>query len=202
MQLRHETKLTSWEYVTEEGWRQASLKRCPRHPDGACRLARHGSYPRSEPPGMRVARWYCLDAQTTFSLLPDCLAARVSGSLDEVEEVVVKVEASSSVEAAASKLRPDIDLAGAVRWVRRRLVGVRVALVVLITLVPGTLGTRAELEAIRTVLSTDRALVALRGIGASHLGKIVRPLGFGPRHGVRGEREGRSQHETGPDPPS
>jgi hypothetical protein len=151
---------------------------------------------------MRVARWYCPDAQMTFSLLPDCLAARLIGSLDEVEQVVRKVETSTSVEAAASVLRPDIGLPGAVRWVRRRLGGVRVALVALVTLMPGMLGTRAELGAIRAVLCTDRALAAMRGIGASYLSKIVRPLGFAPHQDIRADRQRRSQHETGPDPPS
>ena len=41
--------------------------------------------------------------------------------IDEVEKVVCVVEASRSVEAAADVLRPDIELPGAVRWVRRRL---------------------------------------------------------------------------------
>jgi hypothetical protein len=76
VQLRHHTRYTSERYVTEKAWRQASLNRCPRHARGGCRFARHGSYPRSEPVGMRVARWYCPDAHETFSLLPDCLAAR------------------------------------------------------------------------------------------------------------------------------
>jgi hypothetical protein len=35
-----------------------------------------------------VARWYCRKAHQTFSLLPDCLAARLSGALVEVETVV------------------------------------------------------------------------------------------------------------------
>ncbi|MDZ4697806.1 MAG: AAA family ATPase [Deltaproteobacteria bacterium] len=42
----------------------------------------------------------------TFSLLPDCLAARLLGSLHEVEQVVVAVELSTSI-AAAARLRPD-----------------------------------------------------------------------------------------------
>ncbi|HEY3357207.1 MAG TPA: hypothetical protein VGQ83_28415 [Polyangia bacterium] len=57
---------------------------------------------------MRVARWYCPTAQTTWSLLPDCLASRLSSDLAEVEQVVARVEAGPSVEAAAAALRPDI----------------------------------------------------------------------------------------------
>jgi hypothetical protein len=149
-----------------------------------------------------VARWYCPDAHETFSLLPDCLAARLVGSLDEVEQVVVKVEGSASVEAAASALRPDIELPGALRWVRRRLMGVRAALLALVTLMPGRLGSRVEeLSAVRAELSTERALVALREIGAAHLSRLVRPLGFRPPRIGRAQGEERLQHKTGPDPP-
>ena len=148
-----------------------------------------------------MARWYCPDAQETFSLLPDCLAARLVGSLDEVEQVVVKVESSASVEAAASALRPDIDLPGAVRWVRRRLGGVRTGLLALLTLMPARMGTKAELRAVRAELSTERALVALREIGAAHLSRLIRPLGFRPPRSGQGQGEERFQHKTGPDPP-
>jgi hypothetical protein len=150
---------------------------------------------------MRVARWYCPDAHETFSLLPDCLAARLQGSLDEVEQVVVEVENSRSVEAAASALRPDLELPGAVRWVRRRLRGVRTALLALVTLMPGRLGSRAELSAVRSELSSERALVELREIGAAHLPRLVCPLGFRPAR-IRGAKgEERLQHKRGPDPP-
>ena len=38
---------------------------------------------------MQVARWYCRDAHRTFSLLPDCMSARLEGSLDEAEQRLV-----------------------------------------------------------------------------------------------------------------
>ena len=201
MQLRHSTELTSERYVTQKAWRQASLNRCPRHPQGGCGFARHGTYPRVDPPGMRVARWYCPDAHRTFSLLPDCLAARLRGSLDEVERVVVTVEESRSVEAAASALRLEVELPGALRWVRRRLSGVRAALLALITLMPGRLGTVPEVRAVRAILGTERALRALREIGAAHLPTLPRPLGFRPAPRRAAGGDGRFQHETGPDPP-
>jgi hypothetical protein len=150
---------------------------------------------------MRVARWYCPDAHETFSLLPDCLAARLMGSLDEVEQVVVRAEGSASVEAAAAALRPDIELPGALRWVRRRLTGVRAALLALVTLMPGRAGMRPQLVAARAELSTERALVALREIGAAHLSRLVRPLGFRPPRNARAPDGERLQHKTGPDPP-
>ena len=151
---------------------------------------------------MRVARWYCPDAQMTFSLLPDCLSVRLSGSLDEAERVVAMSE-SVGVEAAAQTLRVDeIELPGALRWLRRRRSGVRAAVVALITVMPGRLGAVPEVRAIRALLGTDRALVALREIGSDHLHALPHPLGFRPlRRPVR-QSGTPLQHETGPDPPA
>jgi len=150
---------------------------------------------------MQVARWYCRDAHQTFSLLPDCMSSRLTGSLDEAEQVVVRVEESPSVEEAAQKLRPDLEVAGALRWVRRRVRGVHASLLILLTLLPGRLGSTARVVEVRTMLSTERCLVKLRGIGAAHLHALPRPLGF-RRVGARtSKREQRLQQETGPDPP-
>jgi hypothetical protein len=201
VQLRHRTTLTSEQYVTQKAWRQARLEVCPRHPGGGCGFARHGAYPRLDPHGMRVARWYCPDAQVTFSLLPDFLSARLSGSLDEVERAVVESE-GRSVESAAQVVRVDeIELPGAVRWLRRRRRRVRAALLALITAMPGRLGAVGEVRAIRAVLGTDRALVALREIGAAHLPALPHPLGFCPPPRPARESARPIQHETGPDPP-
>jgi hypothetical protein len=49
---------------------------------------------------MRIARYYCPTAHETFSLLPDCLASRFPSDLDDLERVVIHVEAARSVEAA------------------------------------------------------------------------------------------------------
>jgi hypothetical protein len=201
VQLRHCTTLTSGEYVTQKAWRQASLEVCPRHPRGGCGLARHGTYARVDPPGMRVARWYCPEAQETFSLLPDCLSSRLSGSLDETEAAVLASE-SSGVEAAAQALREEVELPGALRWLRRRRRGVHAAVLALMTALPGRLGTVAEVRGIRAFLGTERALVALRDIGAAHLQALPAPIGFHPPLSARGGSASRFQHETGPDPPS
>ena len=130
VQLRHETPLSSEAYLAERAWVKASLAVCPRHPAGGCGFARHGTYPRKTPTGMRVTRYYCPTAHETFSLLPDCLASRFPSDLDDLERVVMQVSAASSVEAAADRLRLDIDLPSAVRWVRRRLTLVRASLVI------------------------------------------------------------------------
>jgi hypothetical protein len=150
---------------------------------------------------MRVARWYCPQAQRTWSLLPDCLAARLVGSLDEVETVVVAAE-SQGVAVTSQALRVEaVELPGAQRWLRRRRRGVRAALLALVTLLPGQLGTVAELRAVRAVLGTERALVALRGIGADRLQSLPVPLGLRSLSARGVERERVLQHETGPDPP-
>jgi len=153
---------------------------------------------------MRIARYYCPKAQTTYSLLPDCLASRLSGDLAAVEEVVAQVERSKSVEAAADSLRSlAISLPSAVRWVRRRLLPVRAALIAMVTLMPqmfaGCLPTVGEA---RKVLGTTPALVALREVAAARLGALPPPLGFGPRVKPRRRRRESRQHKTGPDEPA
>lgn len=200
MQLRHHTSLTSEEYVSENAWLQARLEACPRHPEGGCGFRRHGSYPRVKPAGMRVARWYCPLAKESFSLLPDCLACGLSGSLDEIEAACVLAE-RIGVEPAARELRAEVELPGVLRWLRRRRRAIRAALVALVTLVPGELGCEASLTRVRAVLGSDRALVLLREMGAPHLRVLPRPLGFGRCRPRWGGRERPTQHETGPDPP-
>lgn len=202
MQLRFDTQLTSTEYVTRRAWGQATLERCPLHPGEACGVSRHGTYDRAEPPGARVARFYCRSGRTTFSLLPDCLASRLSSSQDEVEQVVVAAEEAPSQEIAAGKLRPDIGLTGALRWLRRRLGPVRATVLALVTLVPGLMGLPAQLGPVRRELGTDRALVAIRRLAEKHLGVLGPPIGFGPRPGARRRKRRRLQQETGPDPPA
>jgi hypothetical protein len=204
VQLRHKTTLTSNDYVTRKAWREARLHFCPSHPEGGCGFHRNGTYPRVAPAGMRIARYYCPQAKITYSLLPDCLASRLSGDLSAVEEVVAQVERSRSIEAAADFLRPaDISLPSAVRWVRRRLVPVRAALLALVTLMPqlfaGCLPTVGEA---RKVLGTTSVLVALREVSQSRLGALPPPLGFGPRPKPRRRRRGDRQHQMGPDPPA
>ena len=88
VQLRYPTEHTGEQYVSAEAWSAARLPRCPNHPHGGCSFARHGTYRRKTPAGTLIARWYCPESHTTFSLLPDCLAARLPGTLDEMEAVV------------------------------------------------------------------------------------------------------------------
>ena len=107
VQIRSETDLTDEEYVTRKAWRDATAPACPFCPSGGCQLVSHETYPRQTPPGTRERRFRCRASGRTVSLLPDCLAARLRGSLAQVEQVVREAEQAPSREAAANALRPD-----------------------------------------------------------------------------------------------
>jgi hypothetical protein len=178
------------------------LERCPLHPEGGCGLVRHGTYLRRWPAGCRVARWWCPKARTSISLLPSCLAARLTGSLAEVEAVVATAEADTR-EAASETLRPEVELPGAVRWVRRRVRLVHAGLAAVVGLLPGLFaGHEPTVTSIRSALGTETALMRLRDLAAEHLGVLPPPLGFGPRPARRRPRATTRQHDPGPDPPS
>lgn len=203
VQLRHDCQLTSEEYVKQEAWKSASLRKCPKHPAGGCGFARHTAYERLEPPGMRIARWYCPEAHVTFSLLPDCLASRLSSTLGAVEDVAVAVEQrAGSIEAVAEQLRPDIEVQGAVRWVRRRVVAAALALSALKGLLPDVLGSvTPTLGEVRAALGADAVLAAARAMVAARLAFLPPYVGFGAHHRSGATGRGRRQQEAGADPP-
>ena len=203
--VRYATTLTSEQYVTQQAWRIATLERCPLHPEGGCGLGGHGSYRRVRPAGMRVARLRCPRARVTISLLPDFLAARLPGTLAEVERVVEAAE-GASCEEVVSQIRPGgeegaVTLPSALRWLRRRLMPVRGALLALVTLLPELFGCAPRLAAVRERLGVSEVLVTLRARAADSLPALAAPLGFR----ARGRRVTRSSpeppHEVGPDPP-
>lgn len=203
MQLRYASELTGEQYVRAQAWRDATLERCPNHPHGGCSFARHGTYARKRPRGTLIARWYCPESHTTFSLLPDCLAARFPGELDEVEAVVAHAEQAPSLAAAANALRRDaVELPGAMRWVRRRVRLVHHVLTLVIGLLPELL-TRcvAEVGAVRARLGTESALRELRTLAAESLPVLPAPLGFQPHRLGATNRNRAHQHNRGPDPP-
>ena len=205
--LRYKTGLTGEEYVGTEAWRDATLERtlerCPNHPHGGCSFARHGTYARKTPCGTKIPRWYCRESHTTFSLLPDCLAARFPGELDEFEAVVAHAEQAPSLAAAANALRPDpVELPGAMRWVERRVRLVHHVLSIVIGLLPEPLARCiAEMGAVRTRLETETALRALRTLVAAQLRALPAPLGFRPHRLGTTNRNQARQHNMGPDPP-
>ena len=168
--------------------REARLARCANHPRGGCSVARHGTYACKTPAGTQVARWYCRESHTTFSLLPDCLAARLPGTLTESEKVVVEAEQADSLMTVADRVRSDaIELPGAMRWVRQRVLVVHHALSLVIGLLPNKLsGCRPEITACRERLGSDAVLVSLRSLTDRWLPVVAAPLGFRP-HGIGGD---------------
>lgn len=174
-------------YVADRAWQRAILCECPLHPAGGCGLRKLGTYGRVQPEGVRVARFWCPQARVSISLLPAFLAAEMTGTLDEVEAVVLAVEQAGGVAAAVEVVHPaDAERAiGAVcaaRSIRRRLHAVRAALLAVVTLFPELLaGVAPTLTALREALNTDHVLVAVRGIAARHLGALPTPLGLRTR---------------------
>jgi hypothetical protein len=203
VQLRFATGLTSEEYVRQQAWRSATLSHCPLHPKGGCGFARHTPYERVKPAGCWVARYYCDEGHTTFSLLPDCLASRLSSTLAEVEAIVEAVETfDESREQVAEVLRSDIGRQCAVRWLRRRVRAVGAVLVTMVGLLPSVLsGCELTLHAFRAALAVERVLPALREKVADHLSSLPPPVGFGPRSTPRRRRPRPGQQERGADPP-
>ncbi len=202
MQLRFRTNLSSEEYVQQKAWRYAYLEHCPLHPNGGCSMARHGTYGRVKPEGTRVARWYCPESHCTFSLLPDCLASRLSGSLNEIEAVVLQVEQANSINAAAEQLRPDIELPGVLRWIRRRVKGIQSALAIINELYSERFADcQLTITAFSQYINGNDVLFALREIAALHLAILTPPLGFKPQPLVDNRHKHPYQQRTGPDPP-
>jgi hypothetical protein len=176
--------------------------RCPLHPGGGCSLARHGTYARVHPPGTQIARWYCREGHCTFSLLPDCFAARLPGTLVEVEALVEVAEQAISREAAADTLRPDIELPGGLRWLRRRLLPLYAAL----HLLKGLMVDRFHacwptLSGFRSCLGAQSVLLVLREVAAAHLHVLPPPLGLCPPPHRGGKAKKGFQQPVGPDPP-
>jgi len=203
MQLRFATNLTCEQYISQEGWRNATLEVCPLHGERDCGFRVHSSYERKAPTGLRVGRYYCPKGQTTFSLLPDFAAARLSGTLDEVEQAVEIAESATTLTAAARALRPELnDERSAVRWLRRRVQAVGTALTAIVTSLPELFGTAPSMVAVRARLGVEGSglLVRLRTVGASLLHALLAPLGLYPRKRADAGGESQLQHKMGPDP--
>lgn len=199
MQLRFATDLSAEEYVLREAWKEAKLDSCPIHPEGGCGFGKNGTYSRKYPEGTKIARWHCAMGHQTFSFLPDCLSARLSGSLKEVEDVIEEVEQSPSQEDAVERIRLDIFLPGALRWIRRRVLPIRWGLTMLIELMPSMFsGCDPTLSSFRSTLCVSYALPELRHHAAPFLQILPPPLGFCSH---LGSKKSHFQHKTGTDPP-
>ena len=202
MQIRFTTGLSAEEYVRQKAWKEAKLEDCPIHPEGGCGFCKNGTYKRKLPQGAKIARWYCKTGHTTFGLLPDCLSSRLSGSLDEVEAVILEVEESSTQEKAADNLRIDIELPGALRWIRRRVKFVQASLAMLIEVMPFFFSDcNPTISSFRSTLFVEPVLPELRGRASLYLHILPPPLGFGPRPELKKFKKSHFQHKTGTDPP-
>jgi hypothetical protein len=130
------------------------------------------------------------------------LAARLPGTLAEVEAVVSAVEQADSVEAACADVRLEIELPGVLRWARRRVSAILAALNTLKGLMPERFaGCAARLGAFAEHLGVAELLPALRAIAAAYLAFLPSPLGFCPWPGRGGEPARAPQHPVGADPP-
>ena len=174
MQIPLRTQSSVESYIAKHEWLAVRLERCPLHPTGGCSFARHGTYARATPSGIRIARWYCPEGHRTFSLLPDFLAARLPGLLATIDAVVAGVPRMRSIEAAADVLRrDDVSLPAAVRWLRRRSRAVQAVLHAVASLQPPTpSGTPSESSARCTLVELRRTL------SPQTLSELPAPLGF------------------------
>jgi hypothetical protein len=190
MQIVWKCPLSDERYLIEKAWERAIIGSCPFHPEGDCGVEKLGSYGRVAPHGIRVARFWCPKARASISLLPSFLAARLSGTLAAVEDVVAKVEQAGSIANAVDAVHPAdaadaVGLVCALRSIRRRVRAVHAALLAIATLIPERFaGVQATVTAFREALGCDAVLVALRDVAARHLAALAAPLGF------RGRRDG------------
>ena len=203
MQIRYATNLSAEQYVRQKAWHAATLNQCPLHPRGGCEFRKNGTYRRKYPAGTKIARWYCAVGHMSFSLLPDCLASRLSGSLMKIEDVLTEVENSPTQEAAADNIRIDIILPSALRWIRRRVFLVKASLTMLIDLLPELFADcNPNILSFQSLLNVDYVLPELRQVASSYLPILPPPLGFGPRPETKKSKKSHFQHKTGTDPPS
>jgi hypothetical protein len=202
VQVRLAIALTSDEYIRRQAWRDASLPGCP-FGNAPCRAVGHGSYARMKPAGLRIARCWCAPCGVSIGLLPDFAASRVSGTLDDYEEVAAAAERARSQWAAADELRPDGELQSAVRFVGLRVRTVRELLGAAVGMVRELLGCEPTLSAVRDRLGlAGGVLRRLRELCRPHLEALAAPLGLVPRPHRMGHRRRGHPQSTGPDPPT
>ena len=181
-------------------WREARPDACPIHGSGCRTFVRHGTcsrYTRWGP--AKVARYYCRAGQRTFPLLPDCLAAHLTGTLAGLEDAAVRAE-RTDIATAAGEAHPraetpaGVGAGDAARWLERRVALVLAVLAVLRGLLPETFGSDpATLPGMRAASGLAPLLPAMRNLPA--------PVGFRRRSG-RTDPVRRRQQPRKRDPPT
>ena len=188
MQLRYDTQLNVEEYISTKAWQKATLTVCPNHPKGGCSLVRHGTYVRKCGNGQiaHIARWYCAESHTTFSLLPDCFGARMPGTLQQLEDCALAQEQGQSSLQVARQARPQMEASEDsvhYRWWRRRQTALYAVLTVTLGLLPEVFaGCQPQLLPMRAAMQSEQLLVQLRQRCAGQLNFLPPPLGFGQFH--------------------
>ncbi len=197
-----DASFTGEHYVTGKLWTQATMASCPWHPTGGCGFCRHGTYERVTPAGCRVARWYCPEKGCTVSALPDCLAARRSGTLVELEARLLTVEHTRSLTRAAHTTRTEIELPGALRYLSRLRTNIHAALAIVRRLDPERfLGVVPTLTTFAALFGVANVLMMLCAEYPASLPALPAPLCFDPRRNARDSTVDHHQHRVGCDPP-
>ena len=205
VQVRFATNLTDEEYVSQRAWNDVSAPPCPWCKPGTCELAPHGFYARVKPEGALIRRFICRTEGWTVSLLPDCFAAWIMGSLEEQEEPLRVAEGGATQAEAVEQVRPpgECSLASAQRWLKRRMQWVGDLLVTVKGLYPERFtGVEPTLAGFGQRLGSETVLRTLREVAAVHLGALPAPVGFRPvRVAVRTGGADPETQETGLSPP-
>lgn len=170
-------------YIEKRAWHSNQVPTCPWHSEGNCKFHRHGSYPRKYPEEYPIQRWICTSCRRTVGVIPNFAASHLRGTVDEIEQVVASVELGvqrgCSFTQIARTIRPDIECAGAQRWVRRRVNWSQHLLAVVVGWLPCLLeGAELSLAALRNALNTSRALVVMRERLESKLCRLATPVGL------------------------
>ena len=168
--------------------------------NGGCSFARHGSYSRVTPHGVRIARWYCPEGHRTFSLLPDFLAAKLPGLLTSIEAAAEAVKSAGSMESAADALRGfDVTLPSAVRWLRRRVRAVQAAVDAVSSALPTPMPARASSQASRIDPGSGVLLELRRTLPAAIIAHAAGALGLPAPRSWTPSCHSQYQHHLGPD---
>ena len=167
-----------------------------------CELVPHGFYRRVKPRGALIRRFLCRRVRRTVSLLPDCFAAHVTGTLEELEAAVRITEEAASRAVAVERARPPPQgsLASAERWLERRVQWVAVLLVTVKGLCPERFtGVVPTLAGFGQQLDSDTVLRELREVQRRTC-RSCRPR-WGSATGAewvseRAPRAGRQKHNS------